>query len=231
MTGTAFTALHPRQLIDEEANTPFLDFRPKRIGQGLRQKLDAVTAYLDRALAEPASGMTPLLEGTPELTAAGPGIEGDDVLRDRALVAIKEICSALAISETKTASLIGVARNTLASWRRKERAPYPATVQKLFEVHSIVSAATALFGVDGARQWFHGYTDEGRSRADVLRASGGTQVLAGELRAALFPGAGPSALPAPDELDDLDEDTVAEQPAAYAPGAFAGRVVRARKVP
>jgi hypothetical protein len=229
MTGTTFiTKLH-RPLAVDETITPILFVRPRQIGRILKHRLDALDASVDRALDE--ASVTPVLEGIPELRAVAPVGEDDVALRDRALVAINEICTALSISETKATLLVGVARNTVASWRRRERTPYPATVRKLFEVHSLVSAATALFGRGGAQRWFIGFTNEGPSRLEVLRTPAGIQVLAGELRALLVRGSGAPALPTPAEFDRMDEEELVEELTVYAPDAFAGSVVRPRQVP
>lgn len=231
MTETAFSGLvHPLDLVNEHGETPFLSLPSRRKGGPLRmlRKLDAMTDILDAALAQPLE-LTPLSVEPAWLPA--PAVvdhtaDAAGVLRERALAAIADIRSTLAISDAASASLVRVARNTLASWRKGERDPYPATVRTLFEIHGVVAAASTLLG-EGARSWFHGYVGA-ETRLDLLAHEGGVQRIAAELRAQLFPGVGTHTLPTADDLDDAVNEEFEQS--MYAPEAFTQPVVRRRRV-
>jgi transcriptional regulator with XRE-family HTH domain len=148
------------------------------------------------------------------------------VLRERALAALRDLRATLAISDASTASMVGIARNTLASWRRGERAPYPATVRRLFEVHSVVAAATALRGAADAGAWFHSQLGDS-TRVDLLRTDDGLRRLAAEVRSHLFGGVGARTLPDVAELEVNDDN---EGDAEYRPETYAGPIVLPPKV-
>jgi len=199
-TATPFDAIIPRLFEDDP--TPFgKQYRPRYTPRRCRVD-DTITTYLDEILADadsrtPAS--TDVFADRLAAPASGPG-EPDNALRDRAVTAIDDLRTVLGLADSSAAKLADVARNTLASWRRRERAPYPATVRHLFEVHSVVAAAAALLGHDGARSWFHSPMTDGVLRLDALAAADGPTRLAGELRSQLFllrhaPGL-------PDDFDD-----------------------------
>lgn len=231
MTETAFCGpVHPLALTDERSETPFVSLPSRRKAGPLRvlRKLDEMTHILDEALSEPLD-LTPLLIEphwlrVPAVLDHAPDDAG--LLRKRALAAIADIRSTLTISDAATASLVRVARNTLASWRKGERAPYPATVRRLFEVHGVVSAASALLGGD-TRNWFHGYVGD-ETRLSVLAREGGVQRITAELRAQLFPGVGTHTLPTTEDFDGPMKEEF--DPVVYTPEAFTQPVARRRPV-
>ncbi len=233
MIDTTFSGLvRSLTLVDGDEETPFTALPTRRKTGPLRtlQKIDAMTANLDEALAEaleerwyltPLSiepGWLPVPRSSSEDRAASVA------RRDRVLGAIADIRSTLGISDAATARLIGVARNTLASWRKGERDPYPATVRRLFEIHSIVSAASTLFG-DNASAWFHEYVDAS-TRLGILASETGAAQIAAELRRMLFTVVGTHTLPA---LDD-DDDEIETIDGAFVPDAFSGAIRPRRRV-
>jgi hypothetical protein len=231
MNETSFGVYSPPDLIGPEIATPFLSFAPRRIGRHILRRLDAMTAFLDEALArDEEQNATPLpyepgwisIPRRPD----DPVLEEGD-FRVRVLAAVDEIRDSLAVSETKVATLVSVARNTLASWRRKEREPYPATVRTLFEIHSIIGAARAWLGPEETTRWFHGITSDGQRRVDTLQSPDGIRALNDELRAVVFHGVGPTTLPSPAELDEEPETSEVRE---YAPDAFGGQVGRRPEV-
>jgi hypothetical protein len=202
----------------EEAPTPFESAAAATIaGQRTRTKLAAAKALIDDALESLA--LEPLVAPRP---AEAPAVVP---LRLRVLNAIDDIRTTLGIAESAAANLVRVARNTLASWRRGERDPYPATVRTIFEVHSVVAAANALLGTDGARQWFHEFVGD-QTRLESLGTEGGVAALTAQLRGDLFPRRRRSALD--DISDDADNDAAN---AEFAAGVFDGPPVIARRVP
>lgn len=232
MIETTFCGLvHPLALADERGETPFVSLPSRRKGGPLRllRRLDAMTDILDEALSEPLE-LTPLSvepHWLPAPAVVDHAADNAGVLRKRALAAIADIRSTLSISDAATASLVRIARNTLASWRKGERAPYPATVRRLFEVHGVVSAASALLGGD-ARSWFQGYVGD-ETRLNVLGREGGVQRIAAELRSQLFPGVGTHTLPTTEDFDDTMND--GSDQVVYTPEAFTQPVARRRPVP
>lgn len=233
MTQTDFCTHGPRQLIDDHPTEILAQPQrwQRRSVLPLLRWIDELTTSVDASIEAHSIDATPLsLEPgwTASLVAAAEQSgSADNALRDRALTALDEVRSVLAISEAQAASLVGVARNTVASWRRREREPYPATLRRLLEVHSIISAVTALHGSDDARNWFYGPMADGRSRVDALRLPEGTQLLTSELRSSLFPGTGPRTLPATDEVDDEP----AGEPPEPAVGGFDQPIVKSRPAP
>lgn len=219
---TAFSRLTAPRLVDAPT-TPFtaLAFRRNVAGLATLRRLDAVTDMIDDAL-RPADEGTPLPVDIGWLLHLPPHASkvSEEGLRESALHAIDEIRAALALSESVTAAVTGVARNTLASWRRRERNPYPATVRRLFEVHSLVMAAQALHGPTDARRWFYGTSPDGRARRDVLRMPDGVESLASELRHSLFREPS-STLPPPD--GDLEEASAEAN--EYDAAGFRGAIV------
>lgn len=220
MSETTFAKAQPRSLLDY-SETPFTVTAGQSGRVRTLRRIDAITQFVDSALASCEIG-TPLpVDLGWNVMPMSPETSDDGTeLRDRSLTALDEIRATLGLSEVKLAALVGIARNTLASWRRHERVPYPATVRTLFEVHSIVAAATALLEHAGAQQWFLGYTNEGRARLDILGSPDGVQTLAAELRSALFPATAPSTLP---NVHDFNEDGNDEE-SIYAPEVFAGEI-------
>ncbi|MDP9402540.1 MAG: hypothetical protein M3P85_04235 [Actinomycetota bacterium] len=231
MSETAFAALCPRNLVGG-VGTEFAVLRPRRIRTGplrILRKLDDLTDLLSVALEEPLE-LTPLSAGPEWLS--GPRRVGDQrdepspALRTRSLAALAELRSTLSISDTAAARLVGVARNTLASWRSGARAPYPATVRRLFEVQSVVAAARALLGEAEAGAWFHGRLGT-ESRIQLLATDEGLQRLAAELRARLFAGVRVRTLP---EIDELTDETAAAKDVGFHPELYIGPIVRRPKV-
>jgi transcriptional regulator with XRE-family HTH domain len=229
MTETAFSGSYGVfSLLHRDDETSFVALPPRRPTHVRTLRVvDAVTSELDDVLAEAFAelDLTPLSSDTgrrwlPRLTAAeGPGA---GAVRERALAAIADIRSILTMSDAATAQLVGVSRNTLASWRRGERDPYPATVRRLFEIHAVVSAASALLGTE-ASAWFSSHVDA-ESRLSVLASSDGPARLATELRQALFAATPRSTLPTADEFEEE-----APLPAsAYVPESFAGPIRQRR---
>jgi transcriptional regulator with XRE-family HTH domain len=229
---TFYGGVHPLALLDERGETPFLSMPSRRKAGPLRtlRKLDAMTDIVDQALAEPLD-WTPLSVEPQWLLTSGFVEHASDetgLLRERALAAIADIRSTLVISDAAAASLVRVARNTLASWRKGERDPYPATLRMLFEIHSVVAAASALLG-DDARSWFHGYAGD-ETRLSVLAHDGGAQRIAAELRARLFPDSGTPTLPTADDTDAEGPAVEGIDEVAYIPDAFTQPVARRRRV-
>ena len=222
MNETDFAVLHPLELV-EHGGTPFAALRPRCVGRGrvpILQKLDEVTAFVDEALAVPPD-LTPLSAElgwacTPALRVNSP--DDGSALRDRALAVLADLRSTLAISDASAAAVVGIARNTLASWRSGKRVPYPATLRRLFEVHSVVAAASALLGAE-AGTWFHGHVGES-TRLTLLRTDEGLQRLTRELRSQLFGGVGARSLPDAAEIE-FDGDGEGEGDVEYRPEAYA----------
>jgi transcriptional regulator with XRE-family HTH domain len=228
-----FSNLQPRQLVDEN-ETPIgaLTHRFRSPG-GLREKILAFEKQIDKVIDEASFAGTPVIGGFPwtpvVVSQRGVTSRGNDGLSARVLAAVEEVRATLDLSEQRTAQLLGIARNTLASWRREERAPYPATVRTLFEIHSIVAAANALFGLVDARQWFSIPGESGIARKELLYQSAGSRLVMNELRHAMFPGAGTRTLPSSEEFEE------GEIPNGMVPGydqdAFAGPIQRRRNIP
>lgn len=231
MSETAFADLRPLDLVGD-TGTEFAVLRPRRIRTGpLRtlRKLDELTDLLNEALEEPLE-LTPLSAGPRWLS--GPrraGVRREDpalALRSRALAALAELRGTLGISDAAAARLVGVARNTLASWRSGARAPYPATVRRLFEVHSIVAAARALLGESGAGAWFHGRLGP-ETRMHLLATDDGLQRVAADLRSLLFAGAGARTLP---DVDELVDGMAPGAEVGFHPELFTAPIARRPKV-
>src|SRR4051794_40689395 len=126
MSETSFSGGYgPLALIEPDDGTPFAAL-PRRRRTGLRtlRKLDALADVVDDVLAEASAtrrDLTPLSTDVDWWSAPRPPVDesnGIVGLRERALFAIADIRSTLAISDAVTAALVGVARNTLASWRK-----------------------------------------------------------------------------------------------------------------
>jgi transcriptional regulator with XRE-family HTH domain len=222
---TTFSVLSPRLLLDEIA-TAFTVPHPSRYGRrrAVLHRIDAMTDLVDAVLAAEIDDATPLsveLGWIPAPAPAAPiGDDPDERLREQALAAVDDIRSTLGLSETAVAGIVGIARNTLTSWRRNQRVPYPATVRTLFEVQSLIAAATELLGgPQASRSWFHSPGTEGLTRCEMLAK--GTGAIAAELRRALFRQPA-SILPSGDELEDVTA-TVA-MPGSYTPEVFFGPV-------
>lgn len=222
MNETTFSSLSPRRLLDEAATTFTLPY-PSRCRQrrAVLHGLDAVTDLVDATLAatvvDDATPLSVKLDWIP-VPAPAPVIQDfDERLREQALAAVDDIRFALGLSETAVARVSGIARNTLASWRRKQHAPYPATVRTLFEIHSLIAAVAALLGShDAIRGWFNGPGPDGRARREILGE--GTNVLTDELRKALFRQPA-STLPTGTQLDE-EITTKADPASPYTREAF-----------
>jgi DNA-binding transcriptional regulator YiaG len=190
---------------------------------------EAIAAYghASTPVSDAASGEL-LSNRAPEARAVTVTDEGD-AIRQRALDAIGELRGVLLASESGVAEIAGIDRNTVRTWRKGERDPYPATVRPLFELQSLVRIVEALGYPGGARAWLSGTGPQGATRLDVLHRPGGVDVLAAELRPEFFTTALPSTLPTGDELDAAGsaEDYQVE----HAPGSFSQPVVRTRTVP
>jgi len=238
MTPTA-TSRAPRVLIDEESTPLTTALGRSAHLRLLGGRLDQITTRMDEALAayghastvvsEPASSDLFMTRASQARPAVG-GDEGD-ALRQRALDAIGELRSALLASESGVAAIAGIDRNTVRTWRRGERDPYPATVRPLFELQSLVRIVEALEFPGGARAWLTGPGPQGSTRLEVLHRSGGVDELAAELRPDFFTRTVPSTLPIGDELDELDADEAGHGGVRHVPGSFSEPVVRTRTVP
>lgn len=199
MSETSFNAFELRPLFDVE-ETPFIGAGRRDSYLKTRRKLSGIYEFVDDTLTE----LIPLVSGVPA--------EPDPGLRGRVLTAIDEIRSALEIAESAAASLVGVARNTLASWRREEREPYPSTVRTVFEVHSLINAARAVHA-DDTVAWFHGRIGD-RTRLELLSQPGGLEAVTADLRNALFP-----RRPRPlvdDDINDIHDDSDDSAPTSAA---------------
>lgn len=233
MSMTAFSSHEPRQLVDE-TETPLgtLEYRYRRLG-GLREQIRVFEKQIDEVIAEASLAGTPVTGGVPWVPVVFP-VDLSDVseaeqLRSRVAAAVSEIRTALALSEQRAARLVGVARNTLASWRRGDRTPYPASVRTLFEVHSIVAAADAFFGPEEAQRWFSAPSVGGAPRSERLFLPDGPRDVMGELRRALFPGGGSRLLPSGADLEEGEAPV--EGAPGYHPDAFTGPIRRRRPIP
>lgn len=221
MSSTAFSTLRPSLSVEEDP-TDFSAFQPGRENQDCiswPRRRDVVTEFANNA-SEYQVDKTTLAVDIEWLILLPMRHTVAEDFRGQVLRAVDEIEEVLGLSETATAGIIGIARNTLASWRKKERDPYPATVRNIFEVQSVVAAATALFGVDDARSWFAGRSDTDKVRRDLLGSREGIDFLTTEMRSSIFRGA-PSVLPLPDEFDE----DVNDKHGVYSSEAFDGQVV------
>ncbi len=232
MTPT-FTTRAPYALIDDERTPLSTDPGGSTPRFPLVRRFDAITELMDEAIATYGFTSTQLSESREFLLGhaldESTVDEAGDDLRRRTLAAIGELRSALLASETGVAAIVGIDRNTVRSWRRDERDPYPATVRQLFELQSLVRVVDALEFPGGARAWLYGEGPQGATRLDVLKRPGGVKELSAELRPAFFTRAIPSTLPAADEFDD--DDQAANHSVGHVRGSFAEPVVRIRKVP
>lgn len=213
MSETSFNAFELRPLFQVE-ETPFTTAGQRDSYLKTRRKLTGIYNLVDDTLTE----LAPVVPGG--------SAEPDAGLRGRVLTAIDDIRAALEIAESAAANLVGVARNTLASWRRGEREPYPSTVRTVFEVHSLVNAARALYG-DDTLAWFHGRIGD-RTRLELLSEPGGISTVTADLRTSLFPRRPSRPLVDDDtqDADDVGDDSPATSPAV----SFSGPVRPARRI-
>lgn len=232
MPETGFAALRPRKLVEDARPTALTTIR-RTPGCCVRtttlRRIDYVTALLD-AVRETPPDVTPAsvdvgwMLPSQDLRDVFPDdtVGENDHRRRRALAAVDSARALLDVSDSTAASILGVTRNTLRSWRRAERFPYPATVRRLMEVDSILRSAVALLGVHETRNWLAGSVD-GRNRADVLGDDDGIARLSAELRTSLFSGAGPSSLPTAEHHEAQATDSE-DSEFTYQPQPFSGPV-------
>jgi hypothetical protein len=75
-------------------------------------------------------------------------------LRSSALAAADDLRDWLDITYDDLARMTGVGRTTFYDWKRENRAPRPATTQRLRRLHGLVRAIRAELGFSEAADWF-----------------------------------------------------------------------------
>jgi hypothetical protein len=124
--------------------------------------------------------------------------------------------------------LAGFSRRSSHYWDTGTR-PRPATVRRLFEIHSVVASLVQALGRTRTRDWLRqpSRTIPTASRLELLGADDGIPVVTDEIASLLFDNARRGEPPRPES----DERGIAVEAAeAYEPSAFEGSLRRARKV-
>jgi hypothetical protein len=143
----------------------------------------------------------------------------------RALTAVADLQNWLDLSQAAVAKLTGFSPRSLKNWR-EETDPYPSSVRKLFEVHSLLTSLQEVLGTDRMRAWLAGPSSEGNPRIELLGEDDGVVSLVREAHEVLFPGSARERQPSW-QLPDYEEPEIAPQ---SKPELFGDPVRRARDV-
>lgn len=135
-----------------------------------------------------------------------------------ALGAVSDVQEWLVIGRDDVARLAGYAVGSPKNWQQG-RAPYPATVRHLFDIHALVGSLVRTLGLERARFWLSGQGSNGKIRRDSLGLPDGLQSVIVEAADLIFER--PSLTP----LSGLDEDGEILETSPQ-PELFSGRPVR-----
>lgn len=136
-----------------------------------------------------------------------------------ALGAVSDIQEWLVIGRDDVARLAGYAVGSPKNWQQG-RAPYPATVRHLFDIHALVGSLVRTLGLERARLWLSDKGTNGVTRRESLGSADGLQSVIAEAADLIFERPSLMSL-----YDDVDEDD--EMPeSALQPELFSGQPVR-----
>jgi hypothetical protein len=145
--------------------------------------------------------------------------------KQRAISAVTDLQKWLDLSQAAVAKLTGFSPRSLKNWR-EETDPYPSSVRKLFEVHSLLTSLQEELGTDRMRAWLAGPSSKGSPRIVVLHEEDGVVSLVREAHEVLFPGSVRERQPSW-QLPDHEEPEIA---AKNTPDLFGEPVRRDREV-
>lgn len=130
-----------------------------------------------------------------------------------AVSAFDEVKGGIGLSVRETARIVGLSHNTVQSWRKGEREPYPATIRRLLEVSSLVSALRGKGWTP--KDWTEKPPGLDESYLSVLERIDGPEEVSRLTHWILFTSRQRQASLV------LDEDDVHEKGPAYIPNAIA----------
>ncbi len=170
-----------------------------------------------------------LLVIAPKWDLPGPIARDDSPgsLRMKVLEAVDSVMDKLHLSESGTAELVGVSRNSIRNWRAGQSA-YPATVKRLLQLANLVRALETKLGPEQLTTWLNTESEGGVVRRDLLATDEGMSLVARESSDILF--APPlSRVPHPEKLSIEGAEEPAD--AVYSPPVYGVRSRRRRPVP
>jgi hypothetical protein len=145
------------------------------------------------------------------------------------MAAIRDLTRWLNRSQSEIADICRFSLRASRYWGSgKTKAPRPATVRRLHEVHSFVGSLVDAVGRQRARQWLDRPLATGKSRLDVLATPDGVTTLLREASHLLFAEAPRGERPRPESVEAVEASDVAEE---YEPLHSRSAARRPRRAP
>lgn len=144
-----------------------------------------------------------------------------------AVSAMSDLMRWLNRDRDEVADICRFATRTSQYWSTGKK-PRPATVRRLFEVHSFVASLVRAVGRSQAREWLEGRPNEEASRLEILATEEGLTRVIRDASSLLFTDRVRGERPRPESIEAAEAASIAEE---FAPIQVKGEPRRPRRPP